>query len=115
MKSHKESDQALLYSIRSECSIILSRVRGKLLPDFVEDSNLQDAVVMHLVVIGETAKKLSSHAKHKFSGLNWSGMVRFRDKATHHYEKIDFLQVWEIVQEHIPVLYDALSGIEYQG
>jgi uncharacterized protein with HEPN domain len=90
----------------------MGRVQGKLLPDFVNDYNLHDAVVMHLVVIGETAKQLSSHAKHEFSGLDWSAMARFRDKAVHHYDKIDFLQVWEIVQEHIPGLYDALSVVE---
>jgi uncharacterized protein with HEPN domain len=109
MKPHEEFDAALLYSIREECATILSRIAEKTLPDFVADPNLQDAVVMRLILIGETVKRLSPHTKGEFPEIEWKDIARFRDKAVHHYSHVDFLQVWEIVRENIPALLEALA------
>lgn len=110
MKPHEKSDAAALYTIRERCSTILERIRGKLMPDFMADPALQDSVALQLMLIGEEVKKLSPGAKGRFPNLEWNNMARLRDKITHHYNKIDLLQVWEIATENILSLLEALAS-----
>ena len=66
-------------------------------------------IVLRLILIGESVKKLSEWTKAQFPELEWSQMARFRDLAVHHYSRVDALQVWEIIQGEIPKLLAALT------
>lgn len=110
MKPHEKSDAAILYAIREHCSAIMGKIHGTLLPDFVADPNLQESLALRLMLIGEEVKKLSQKTKDRFPYLEWKNMARLRDKITHHYDKIDMLQVWEIANENILPLLEALAS-----
>ena len=65
MKPHKNADIALLHELREECAIIIGRIEHQSLPDFVSDPSLQDGIVLRLILIGESVKKLSEWTDRK--------------------------------------------------
>lgn len=102
-------DRALLADIVEACSLIIGRMKGLRLPDFVSDRTIQDSVVLRLAVIGEASKGLSTETKKKYSNVNWRDMARLRDLVVHHYWDVDVPKIWEVVTVHVPKLLEMLS------
>lgn len=67
-----------------------------------------DAICMNLIALGEAVKGLDKHTKGlllcNYSEINWSGVMRMRDKIAHHYFEIDTDVVFTTIQEDIPQL-----------
>jgi len=61
------------------------------------------------MVVGEAVKRLSPEFRAKHSGIPWSLIAGMRDKLIHHYDSVDFEQVWRSVDTDIP---DLLSYVE---
>ena len=64
-----------------------------------------------LEVIGEAVKKLPPELRAKYPHVDWSDIAGMRDVLIHHYFGIDYDIVWEVLQEHIPVLLHELKRI----
>lgn len=109
MRPREEGDAAYLDDILTSCSLIVSRVESRLLPDFVSNLELQDSILHRLIIIGEASKKVSEHTKKKFPELDWRDIARLRDLSVHRYWKIDALKIWKIVQEDVPQLLEILA------
>jgi uncharacterized protein with HEPN domain len=78
--------------------------------EFLKDWSYQDACVMILGQIGESAKTIEpwlvSH-----HGYNWSRVIRFRDFAYHNYSKTKYEMVWKMISEDVPELLDILKEL----
>ncbi len=64
--------------------------------EFLEDSKTQDAVLMQLQQIGETAKRVSEEARAEID-LPWKKIAGFRDVVVHEYYEILLSLVWNDV------------------
>ncbi|MCA9911933.1 MAG: DUF86 domain-containing protein, partial [Anaerolineae bacterium] len=63
-----------------------------------------DGVLFNLMTIGEANKRIPQEEQDKYPDVRWKDISRFRDRVVHHYFTLDLDIVWEIVQEHLPVL-----------
>ena len=72
-----------------------------------------DAICMNLIALGEAVKGLDkqTHGEllSRYSEINWSGVMRMRDKIAHHYFEVDTDVVFLTVQEDIPKMKDVIA------
>lgn len=72
--------------------------------DFSGSIDKQDAVVHRLEIIGEAAKNVPQEFRDTYPEIPWREIARTRDKITHHYFEIDVEQIWNILQNDLPLL-----------
>lgn len=81
--------------------------REKFLSDFV----LQDAVIRNYEVIGEAAKQLDETVLAQAPEVDWRGVKGFRDVLIHAYSEVELDYVWEMIEQKLPALDQAISGL----
>jgi uncharacterized protein with HEPN domain len=78
---------------------------------FNGDIKTVDAVLMNLVVIGESVSKFSDEFKDIFNEIDWKSIKGFRNIAVHDYFGVDTEEVWQIIRNHIPRLLNYSKKI----
>jgi uncharacterized protein with HEPN domain len=78
---------------------------------FMADETLQRAFVRSLEIIGEAAKKIPDDFRAQYSNLEWRSMAGMRDRLIHNYLGVDYLLVWDVVQNRIPELKRQIASI----
>ena len=72
-----------------------------------------DAICMNLIAMGEAVKGLDKQTHGEllscYPDVNWSGVMRMRDKIAHHYFDIDTDVVFQTVQLDIPKMKEVIS------
>jgi len=63
-----------------------------------------------LIAIGEENKKIDKDLKTSTT-VNWKNIAAMRDKLSHDYRGVDESIVWNIIQEYLPRLKEALIEI----
>jgi len=82
---------------------------------FIADSMAQDAVIRNFEIIGEATKKLSDAIKATEPDIPWRSVAGFRDVLIHDYMGVDVNEVWNVVQNHVPQLYLAITRMLESG
>jgi len=78
---------------------------------FYADKQLHfNASVNLLIAIGEENKKIEDGLKIS-NKINWKNVSAMRDKMSHNYRGIDDSMVWDIIQNYLPNLKEALIEI----
>ncbi len=80
--------------------------------EFSNDEKTVDAVLKNLENIGEAVKNLPEEVKNERSDLEWSDIAGFRDFITHQYFRADKEITWDIVQNEVPILKQAVREIQ---
>lgn len=106
-----EKDLVFLKHILDSIEKIESYAEPSSKEKFVEDVQLQDAIVRRLEIMGEAAKNITSDFKNKYNSLPWSEMIRTRDKIIHGYFGVDLDIVWDIRQKDLPLLKEQIKKI----
>ena len=78
---------------------------------FLDNQEKQSAVILQLLLIGETSKKLSEETINKMD-LPWKQIAGFRNMAIHDYTNLNLDIVWKAVKNRIPELKAKL--LEYE-
>jgi uncharacterized protein with HEPN domain len=104
-------DDAYLLDILNSAQIALQHVAGKTQADFDVDIQCQDAVVRRFEIIGEAAGRVSEETKQRHPHLPWKEMKYFRNRVIHNYDSVDYSQVWDTLQNDLPVLIAELEKI----
>ena len=71
----------------------------------------QDAVIRNFEIIGEASKQLGDEIKNQEPGIPWRSVSGFRDVLIHNYMGVDLDEVWNVVQNHIPALREAIRRL----
>ncbi len=82
--------------------------------DFLEDKKTQRAVVMSLMIIGESTSKIMSvypDFVESHSDIQWRGMRGMRNRIVHGYFEINLDIVWNTVRTAIPDLIRHLPSL----
>ena len=98
-----KDETVYLNQILSAIDKIESFFSGVNKKNFKSDHKTQSAIIMQLIIIGETVKRLSEKTK-KLRSLPWKEISGFRDRAIHNYFDIDLDIVINTVKSDIPVL-----------
>ncbi|MBS3100596.1 DUF86 domain-containing protein [Candidatus Woesearchaeota archaeon] len=76
-----------------------------------KNMKLQDAIIRRIEIVGEAAKNLPTDFRNKYPEIEWSDIIRTRDKVTHHYFGVDLNIVWNIVKKDLPGLKKKIKRI----
>ena len=77
--------------------------------EFSADRKTIDAVVRNLEIIGEAVKNVPSEILQTKPKIEWKQVARFRDLIIHQYFKIKLTIVWDIVQNRLEELKQAVD------
>ncbi len=79
--------------------------------DYLADEILQRALERCLEIVGEAAKSLSQETRGRIVSVPWTDVIRLRDRLSHHYHRIDALQLWAIAIQALPDMAAAVAVI----
>jgi uncharacterized protein with HEPN domain len=79
--------------------------------EFFSDRKTQSAVLRELQTLAESAQRLSPALKSGHPEIFWQGISGFRNVLVHDYLGINLERVWEIIENDLPVLRDAVEAI----
>jgi len=110
-----ELERAVLVEMQIAIADIRSFVRGVTRDVYLADREKQMAVAMGLVIIGESARRLSAETQAKAADLDWSAIISLRNRIAHGYGSVDHRLVWSIVEMELDRLADVVERLSAPG
>ena len=104
-----KDDKLYLIHIAECIARIESYTQGMTKEAFLASSMVQDAVIRNLQTLAESTQRLSARAKAGQPAIEWHRIAGFRNILVHDYLGVDLERVWNIVQNDLPVLKEAIS------
>lgn len=86
-------------------------VKGFSFEEFCRDRKTCSAVIREFEVIGEAIGKLPETLKQRYPDIEWQDIKDFRNLLVHEYFGVDLEIVWNMIQDDLPVLIDAIRTI----
>jgi uncharacterized protein with HEPN domain len=101
-----------LRHILAECEWLESQRNPDLRQEsFLRDETMKRAVVRSLEIIGEASKKIPVDQKLRWKNIPWKNMAGMRDRLIHDYMGVNYLIVWDVLQNFIPELQIKVNEI----
>ncbi len=72
--------------------------------DFYDNSQLQDAVVRRLEIMGEAVKHIPQRFRSKYPNIPWKEIAGIRDILIHEYFGVNLARIWNVIERDIPEL-----------
>jgi len=76
--------------------------------EFMASHLIQDGVMRNFEIIGEAAKRLSESVQERTPDIPWRRIAGFRDVLIHDYSGIDLEEVWNVIENEMPNLKNAV-------
>ena len=77
--------------------------------NFSRDLKTQDAVIRNFEIIGEAVKRIDRSVKDRRPDIPWRQIAGLRDVLIHDYMGVDVVEVWNVVEHHLPALRAAVT------
>ena len=106
-----QKDDALLYDVLESARLAVSYVQDSSIDDFLANTQLQDAVIRRIEIIGEAARHISEQTRALLPNLPWVDMAGMRNFLIHQYGEVDAHVVWDTVKIDLPPLIAELESI----
>jgi uncharacterized protein with HEPN domain len=100
--------QLYLQDVLQSCEKIGRYTAGMTQQAFLSDDRTSDAVVRNLEIIGIAAKRLPEEIRAQIPTIDWSSIAGMRDIVAHEYFRIDSDILWDVVQNKVRELENAV-------
>ena len=90
---------------------ILEFVEGLSFDDFCNDRKTYSAVIREFEIVGEAVGKLPESFRKRRPDVEWQDIKDFRNLLSHEYFGVDLEIVWNVIEDDLPVLMDAVKKI----
>ena len=100
-----------LQDIAQSCEKISRFAGGLTQSDLIQDEKTYDAIVRNLEIVGEASKHVPDEIREQLSEVEWRKAAGLRDMLAHVYFGIDNDILWDIVQNKVPQLAEAVRSI----
>jgi uncharacterized protein with HEPN domain len=104
-----QRDRQFLLDILQSAELISSYTNQVSKDEFIQNIQLQDAVIRRLMVIEEAARRVSDTTRQEQVDISWAEINGMRNRLVHEYDAVDFDIVWDVVQNEIPRLIAILK------
>ena len=85
--------------------------RGMSESEFLSRTMVQDAVIRQIELIGEAASCVSVKFRNEHPKLQWAGIADIRKKIIPESFNINFVKVWNAVQDDLPLHKQAIKKL----
>lgn len=82
--------------------------------DFLRNSEIQDATLMRLQVIGENIKKIPLEVKKEVKEIKWKKFEKLRNIISHRYNAVDYNLIWSFIENNLEELKNAILKIKQE-
>jgi len=106
-----KEDLSLLTIIDSIDKILQYSKASQDADDFYHDTKSFDACMIHFINIGEMIDRLSPEFKSSHTNIPWQDIKNFRNLVAHNYFGIDAEEIWDIIQNHLPLLKQNIQSL----
>jgi uncharacterized protein with HEPN domain len=110
LKPSPRSERLYLSDARDAIDRVLTYTSGGR-QRFFTDAMVQDAVVRNLEIIGEAVKHLLPETRAKRADIPWAAIAGMRDRLIHDYFHVDLNIAWDVVQNDLAPLRQALIDL----
>jgi len=107
MKSKRT--KAVLLHILEDIQDIENIIRSNSKEIFQADPILKKAICMSLINIGELTHLLHETLIAKYPEIPWGSVIGLRNRVAHGYHVLDIDVVWDIINNDLKKLKDAIS------
>lgn len=107
----KKDPQVFIDHILECIELIEGYLHGKRVEDFMASTQLQDAVIRRIEIIGEATKNLPQDFKEQHPDVPWKEMAGMRDIIVHEYFGVDLKLTWRVATEDIKGLKAQLEKL----
>lgn len=104
-----QRDSQFLLDILQSAELIVGYINQVSKDEFIQNVQLQDAVIRRLLVIAEAARRVSDATRQERVDISWAEINGMRNRLVHEYDSVDFDIVWDVVQNEIPSLITVLK------
>jgi uncharacterized protein with HEPN domain len=106
-----KDDIIYIEHIESSLQRIISYSQGSSREIFFDNTQLQDACIRQIEIIGEATKRLSTEFREKHPEIPWKDMAGMRDKLIHDYLDVDLGMVYKTIMSDIPSLVPKIQKL----
>ncbi len=106
-----ERDLQSLLDMWQSAQIVMTYIAGRSPDQLQTDLQLQDAIVRRLLIIGETAKRVSETTRQTLPAIPWTAISGMRNRLVHEYDDIDLDTIWSTAVNSLPMLIVELQKI----
>jgi len=104
-------DRVYLTRMLDECVFLLQRKRDTAFREFSRNELLKRAAIRSLEIIGDGAARTSDRTKASFPGIPWRELAGLKDRLAGMYFSPDWVLVWDVLENEIPILEPRLRSL----